>query len=157
MKSITVTPRPDRARQHGFSVVEILIVTVIISTLFIGISQAFQNVARTYTLTRQLNEMYAVLSSCPEVDRALDYTAIVGATNCFPNNVFRGEGPGGATITYLPTLAVLSTTAPTTLPVSDPLYGTYDSKVIDVSVGRPGSNDLPWRIRLLVTRNGIAQ
>ena len=140
--------------QAGFTVIEILIVTVVISTLFIGISNAFTNVSRTYTLTRQLNEMYAVLSSCPEIDRALQYDSISGSTNCFPNNVFRGEGVSGAKITYTPTLTVTPTTG---LASGDPLYNIPDSKVVDISVSNPTSNAQPWRIRLLVARNGIGQ
>lgn len=140
--------------EAGFSVVEILMVTVIVSTLFIGIANAFTNVSRTYTLTRQLNEMYAVLSSCPEIDRALQYDSISGSTNCFPNNVFKGEGVSGATITYTPTLNVTPTTS---LPASDPLYNVPDSKVVDISVSNPTSNAQPWQIRLLVARNGIGQ
>jgi len=140
--------------EAGFSVVEILLVTVIVSTLFIGIANAFTNVSRTYALTRQLNEMYAVLSSCPEIDRALQYDSISGTTNCFPNNVFQGEGVGNATITYTPTLDVTPTTS---LPTSDPLYNIPDSKVVDISVSNPTSNAQPWQIRLLVARNGIGQ
>lgn len=140
--------------EAGFSVVEILIVTVIVSTLFIGIANAFTNVSRTYTLTRQLNEMYAVLSSCPEIDRALQYDSISGTTNCFPNNVFKGEGMSGAKITYTPTLNVTPTTG---LPVADPLYNIPDSKVVDISVSNPTSAAQPWKIRLLVARNGIGQ
>lgn len=140
--------------EAGFSIVEILMVTVIVSTLFIGIANAFTNVSRTYALTRQLNEMYAVLSSCPEIDRALQYDSISGTTNCFPNNVFKGEGISGATITYTPTLNVTPTTS---LPASDPLYNVPDSKVVDISVSNPTSNAQPWQIRLLVARNGIGQ
>lgn len=140
--------------EAGFSIVEILIVTVIISTLFIGIANAFTNVSRTYALTRQLNEMYAVLSSCPEIDRALQYDSISGATNCFPNNVFKGEGVSGATITYTPTLDVTPTSS---LPLLDPLYGIPDAKVVDISVANPTSTAQPWEIRLLVARNGIGQ
>lgn len=140
--------------QAGFSVVEILIVTMVISTLFIGIANAFTNVSRTYALTRQLNEMYAVLSSCPEIDRALQYDSISGTTNCFPNNVFKGEGVSGSTITYTPTLSV---TPSDQLNILDPLYNIPDSKVIDISVSNPVSNAQPWQIRLLVARNGIGQ
>lgn len=140
--------------EAGFSIVEILMVTVIISTLFIGMANAFNNVSRTYALTRQLNEMYAVLSSCPEIDRALQYDSISGTTNCFPNNVFKGEGVSGATITYTPTLNVTPTTA---LPAADPLYNIPDAKVVDISVSNPTSNAQPWQIRLLVARNGIGQ
>lgn len=129
-------------------------VTVIVSTLFIGIANAFNNVSQTYTLTRQLNEMYAVLSSCPEIDRALQYDSISGTTNCFPNNVFKGEGTGGATITYSPNLDVTPTSS---LPNTDPLYNIPDSKVVDISVANPNSNSDPWEIRLLVARNGIGQ
>lgn len=143
-----------RKSQAGFTVIEILIVTVVISTLFIGIANAFTNVSRTYALTRQLNEMYAVLSSCPEIDRALQYDSISGTTNCFPNNVFRGEGISGSTITYTPTLSV---TPSDQLNILDPLYNIPDSKVIDISVSNPVSNAQPWQIRLLVARNGIGQ
>ncbi len=138
----------------GFSVVEIIVVTVIVSTLFIAISNAFSNLSRTYALTRQLNEMYAVLSSCPEIDRALQYDSISGTTNCFPNNVFKGEGVSGATITYTPTLTVTPTN---NLSIFDPLWNVPDSKVVDISVSNPSSNAQPWRIRLLVARNGIGQ
>ena len=138
----------------GFSIVEIIMVTVIVSTLFIAISNAFTNVSRTYALTRQLNEMYAVLSSCPEIDRALQYDSISGTTNCFPNNIFKGEGLSGSTITYTPTLTVTPTTS---LSVLDPLWNVPDSKVVDISVSNPSSNAEPWRIRLLVARNGIGQ
>jgi type II secretory pathway pseudopilin PulG len=140
--------------EAGFSIVEIIIVTVVISTLFIGIANAFNNVSQTYALTRQLNEMYAVLSSCPEIDRALQYDSISGTTNCFPNNVFRGEGLGGATITYTPTLTVTPTSD---LGLFDPLRNVPDSKVIDISVSNPVNNAQPWEIRLLVARNGIGQ
>lgn len=140
--------------ESGFSVVEIIVVTVIVSTLFIAISNAFSNLSRTYALTRQLNEMYAVLSSCPEIDRALQYDSISGTTNCFPNNVFKGEGVSGATITYTPTLTVTPTSS---LSIFDPLWNVPDSKVVDISVTNPTSNAQPWRIRLLVARNGIGQ
>lgn len=140
--------------EAGFSIIEIIMVTVIVSTLFIGIANAFTNVSRTYALTRQLNEMYAVLSSCPEIDRALQYDSISGTTNCFPNNVFKGEGLSGATITYTPTLTVTPTTS---LPTTDPLYNISDSKVVDIAVSSPTSNAQPWKIRLLVARNGIGQ
>ncbi len=141
-------------KTSGFSIVEIIIVVVIVSTLFVGIAQSFQSLSNTYALTRQLNEMYAVLSSCPEIDRALQFESISGATNCFPNNIFQGEGLSRGTITYTPTLTVQNTTD---LATSDPLYNVYDSKVIDISVNRPGSSSLPWKIRLMVTRNGIGQ
>lgn len=143
--------------QSGFSVVEIIMTTVVISVAFVAIAGAFQGIHRTYALTRQLNEMYAVLSACPEIDRALQYDSITAATNCFPNNVLETEGSGGGNITYSPTSQVREIS---TLPTSDPLasQGIPDSKVIDISVGYPTNPSLPqWDIRLLVTRNGIGQ
>lgn len=144
-------------KEGGFSVAEIIMTTVVVSIAFVGIANAFQSVSRNYALTRQLNEMYAVLSACPEIDRALQYESITTATNCFPINVLEAEGSGGNVITYNPASQVRETTG---LPTSDPLYSQNipDSKVVDVSVDYPNSPHLPqWDIRLLVTRNGIGQ
>lgn len=149
MSTVTI-----RSQRQGFSVVEIILTIVIVSMMSSAISLAFSNLNQTYALSRQLNEIYSVLSSCPEIDRALQFDTISGATNCFPNNVFQGEGAAASTITYTPTLTV---TGASSLPNTDPLYNTYDSKVVDVAVTRPNSPNFSWKIRLLVTRGGIGQ
>lgn len=141
-------------KKSGFSTVEIIIVMILVVILSGSVSYAFQNLMQTYAMTRQLNEIYAVLSSCPEIDRALQFENISGASNCFPNNIFQGEGVTASTITYHPTLSVKTTN---TLPLTDPLYNVHDSKVVDVSVSRPNSPNTAWKVRLLVTRNGIGQ
>ena len=149
--------KSKQKKTGGFSVAEIIMTTVVISIAFVGIANAFQGLSRTYALTRQLNEMYAVLSACPEIDRALQYDSISAGTNCFPNNVLEAEGGSGNTITYNPTSQVRTTDS---LPSTDPLYAQNipDSKVVDISVGYPNSPGIPqWDIRLLVTRNGIGQ
>lgn len=146
--------RTATASEQGFSIVEVLLVAIIIAILSTSLLGAFQSLSQTYALTRQLNEIYAVLSSCPEIDRALQFDSISGATNCFPNNVFQGEGLTASKISYTPTLTVLNTTA---LSTSDPLKGIPDSKVVDVSTTLPNDSSATWRVRLLVTRGGIGQ
>lgn len=150
MSASKKTPKTD----DGFSIVEIILTMVIVTMMSGSISLAFQNLSQTYALARQLNEIYAVLSSCPEIDRALQFENISGATNCFPNNVFQGEGTSASTITYSPSLTVNDTTS---LASTDPLYNIYDSKVVNVSVARPGHPNFSWNVRLLVTRGGIGQ
>lgn len=144
----------DNTSEQGFSIVEIIVVMILVTILSASVSMAFQNLTQTYAMTRSLNEIYAVLSSCPEIDRALQFESISGATNCFPNNIFVGEGVTAAKIEYTPALSVKTTS---TLPVADSLYGIHDSKVVDVAVTRPGHPNSTWRVRLLVTRNGIGQ
>jgi Tfp pilus assembly protein PilE len=142
------------AHQGGYTFVEFLIAAVVFSILVIGMANAFNSVSRTYALTRQLNEMYAVLSACPEIDRALQYDSLSGSTNCFPNNTFKSEAGTNVVITYTPTLTVTPTSS---LSPSDPLYAVPDSKVVEVDVDYPNPLNKPWKIRLLVTRNGISQ
>jgi hypothetical protein len=154
MRIKTATAMIDRSREGGYTFVEFVIASFIFSILVIGLGNAFNSVSRTYALNRQLNEMYAVLSACPEIDRALQYDSISGATNCFPNNTFQAEGGINTTITYTPTLTVTPTSL---LSPSDPLSAIPDSKVVEVSVDYTNPLSKPWKIRLLVTRNGISQ
>jgi hypothetical protein len=140
--------------QLGFTSVELLLSCVIFPLLVVGLSNAFDAVRKAYTVARQLNEVYAVLSACPEVDRALEYTSLSSTTNCYPNNVFQAEGGLGTTITYSPSLTVTNTSS---LPSDDPLKIIPDSKVVNVSVSIPNSTGPALQLRLLITRNGIGQ
>jgi prepilin-type N-terminal cleavage/methylation domain-containing protein len=143
-----------KANQSGFTIVEMLLAIVIFPIIVVGMADAFDAVRKSYTVAKQLNEIYTVLSACPEIDRALEFNSLTSTTNCFPNNTFAAEGGSGRTITYTPTLTVTNTTA---LPNTDPLKTIPDSKVIDISVGFPRSNATPLQLRMLVTRNGIGQ
>lgn len=138
----------------GFTTVELLLSAVIFPLIVVGLSNAFDAVSKQYTTARKLNEVYAVLSACPEVDRALDYNSLASTTNCYPNNSFTAEGPGGGTITYTPTITVSDTSA---LSSGDALKNIYDSKTVDVSVSIPNSPAAPYVLRLLITRNGLGQ
>lgn len=142
------------SNQGGFTIVELILACAIFPILVIGISNAYDAVRKSYTISKQLNEVYAVLSACPEVDRALEYTSLASSTNCYPNNVFNAEGGSGITITYTPVLTVTDTGS---LPSGDPLKTIPDSKVINISVGYPKSSAPPMQLRLLITRNGIGQ
>lgn len=144
----------SRLSQTGFSSVELLLASFIFPLIVIGIAHSYDAVRSSYTLAKQLNEMYAVLSACPEIDRALQYDSISGSVNCFPNNTFQAEGGSGNIITYTPTLSV--TTTPS-LPAADPLQTIPDSKVIDINVGYQHSAAPPLELRMLITRNGIGQ
>lgn len=142
-------------KQRGYTTIELLIATIIFPMIVVGIANAFDSVSKVYRISRQLNEMYAVLSACPELDRALEYNALSSGTNCYPNNNFTAEGLSGMTITYSPTLSVTDTSS---LPVSDPLRTVPDSKVVQVSTGYSLDNaGTPLILRLLITRNGVAQ
>ncbi len=141
-------------RQKGFTSVELLLAIAIFGFIVIGIANAFDSVRRSYTLAKQLNEIYAVLSACPEIDRALVYDDITSSANCYPNNTFAAEGGSSTTFTYAPNLTVTPTAS---LPGSDPLNTIPDSKVIDISVAYQKSSSPPLELRLLITRNGIAQ
>ena len=141
--------------QKGFSIIEIVLACAIFPLIVVGLANAADTARKLYTISRQYNEIYTVLSACPEIDRSLDFNSISGTTNCFPNNTFTAEGGGNRTITYLPTLTVNDTTA---LPVGDPLRTIPDSKVVDILVGFPNSPTIPQlQIKMLVTRNGIGQ
>lgn len=140
---------------EGFTIVEILIASIILPLLIVAISQIFNLIRHQYGYARQYNEVYAVLSACPELDRALQYDILSGATNCFPNNVFLAEGGSTSTITYTPALSVTNTSS---LPGADPLRTVPDSKVVDLSVDiKQNNTSVPMKMRLLITRNGIGQ
>lgn len=144
-----------KLNNKGFTIVELVMACAIFPIIVIGLSNAADAARKMYMISRQYNEIYTVLSACPEIDRSLDFTSISGSTNCFPNNTFGVEGGVSGTITYVPTLTVQNTSA---LPTTDPLQPIPDSKVIDISVGFPNSPGFPLlQIKMLVTRNGIGQ
>lgn len=123
--------------------------------IVVGLANASDAARKLYMISRQYNEIYTVLSACPEIDRSLDFSSISGSTNCFPNNTFTAEGGGSRTITYIPTLTVTDTT---NLSAGDPLKTIPDSKVVNILVGFPKSPSIPQlQIKMLVTRNGIGQ
>lgn len=138
----------------GFTILELLLACFIFPIIVIGVSNAYDAVRKAYTTSREINEIYAVLSACPEIDRALEFNSLTSSTNCFPNNTFQSEGAGTTTITYTPVLTVTNTAS---LPVTDPLQTVSDSKVVEISVGFLKSTAQPLRLRMLVTRNGIGQ
>jgi hypothetical protein len=145
-----------RTRDGGFTSVEFMIASVVLAIIVIGLTNAYTSIRQSYTTARQLNEIYTVLSACPEVDRALEFSSLTTTNNCYPNNSFPAENGGGGTITYSPSLTVTNTTA---LPVSDPLQAIPDSKVVGISVGFPPPNSSApaLQLRMLITRNGIGQ
>ena len=141
-------------KQTGFTLVEVVMAIVIFPIIVVGMSNAYDSIRHTYTISRQLNEIYAVLSACPEIDRALEYDSVSSASNCYPNNSFKAEGGSSNTITYSPSLTVTNTPS---LPNSDPLQATPDSKVIDITTGFQQNTGQPLELRMLITRNGIGQ
>jgi type II secretory pathway pseudopilin PulG len=142
-------------KQSGFTIVEIVVATIILPLLFIAVAQIFNLIRLQYAYARQYNEVYGVLSACPELDRALQYDILSGATNCFPNNIFTSEGGYANTIHYSPTLTVTDSQS---LSNTDALQTIPDSKVIDLSLNiNQNNNSIPMKIRLLITRNGIGQ
>jgi hypothetical protein len=140
--------------QKGFTIVEIATACVIFPLIVVSVYSAFRALSLDYARARQFNDMYAVLSACPEIDRALDYDIVTGTNNCYPNNTFYGENSGTAVYSYSPTLTVTPTSS---LPGTDPLQGVPDSKVIDITVSRPNSSAPSLELRMLITRNGIGQ
>ncbi len=139
----------------GFTIVELVMSSVIFPIIVIGVTSTYDTVRNQYTISRQLNEIYAVLSACPEVDRALEYSSLSSGTNCYPNNSFVTEGGSGKLYTYFPNLTVTDTTS---LPSSDPLQVIPDSKIVNISVGYPKNPTIaPLELRMLITRNGIGQ
>lgn len=148
------TQRKNNA--SGFTIVELLIACAIFPIVVIGFANAFGSVRSVYTEARQYNEIYAVLSACPELDRAVDYSILSGTANCYPNNSFPAEDGSNGTITYTPSLSVTDTTS---LPNSDPLNTIPDSKVVQVNVSflRPYTNAQQLQLRMLITRNGLGQ
>ena len=117
---------------------------------------AYNSIRVAYTDARQYNQIYAVLSACPELDRALDYNYISGSTNCYPNNSFSVEDSGSGSVTYSPTLTVTPTSS---LPNTDPLSSIPNSKIVQVNVNflRPFTNAPPVQLRMLITQNGLGQ
>lgn len=144
----------DRDKQDGFTIVEMVLACVIFPLIVAGLSNGYDAIRRSYTISKQLNEMYSVLSACPEIDRALVYDSVSTATNCYPNNTFQAEGGGSNIINYAPTLTVTDTTA---LGAADPLKTVPDSKVINISVGFQNNTALKLQLRMLITRGGIGQ
>jgi len=145
-----------RLGEQGFSIVELLVATVVFPLMVGTLSVAYNAVAHSYMVARQLNEMYAVLSACPELDRAHEFGSLSSTSNCYPNNSFPSENGGTATVSYTPTLTVTDTP---NLTSSDPLQTIPDSKVVSISVGYPAPNTslAPLQLRMLITRNGIGQ
>lgn len=141
-------------KQGGFTIIEVVMASLIFPILAVGVVSGFTTAQKIYSASRQLNEVYAVLSACPEIDRALEFSTLTSGTNCYPNNTFASEGATAKTITYTPTLTVTDTSA---LPTGDPLKTVPDSKVVDVKTGYSLGGSTPLELRLLITRNGIAQ
>lgn len=140
--------------EAGFTAVEFLVAAVVFGILTIGLFNAYKSLLASYVTARQLNEIYTVLSACPEIDRALEFSALASTSNCTPNNTFRVEDASGGYISYTPSLTVTNTSA---LPGTDQLSTYSDSKVVDVKVGFPNNSAKPMELRLLITRNGIGQ
>lgn len=140
--------------QAGFTLVEMVLACVIFPFIVVGLSNGYDAIRRSYTVSKQLNEMYAVLSACPEIDRALEYDSLASTTNCFPNNTFLAEGGGGSTISYSPTLTVTDTAS---LGASDALSTVPDSKVIKIDVAFQNQPTNKLELRMLITRGGIGQ
>ncbi len=141
-------------RQAGFTIVELTIACVIFPLIVIGLANSYDAISHSYAIAKDYNEIYAVLSACPEIDRALEYTSLTSSTNCYPNNTFQAEGGSGNTITYNPTLTVTDSSG---LASTDPLKNVPDSKVISVTVPFLHSNAPALQMRMLITRNGIGQ
>lgn len=135
---------------------ELLVAIVLIPLMVMGISTAYNSIRQSYTLSRQLNEIYAVLSACPELDRALEFSSLNSTNNCYPNNTFAKENGSSGTISYSPTLTVTDTVS---LASGDPLQSIPDSKVVSIGVSYPApNNNRPaLQLRMLITRNGIGQ
>lgn len=156
MTSIKLVPLSRALGSQGFSIVELLVACIIMPIVVASTVSAYNAAAHIYNVTRQLNEMYSVLSACPELDRALEFNSLTSSNNCYPNNVFAREDGSTKTVTYSPVVTLTDTTS---LSASDPLSAIPDSKVINVSVGYPAPNaSLPaLQLRMLITRNGIGQ
>jgi prepilin-type N-terminal cleavage/methylation domain-containing protein len=145
-----------RFGQAGFTAVEFMAAIVVMGIIVTGLVDVYTSIRHSYATARQLNEIYTVLSACPEVDRALEFNSLTSTNNCYPNNNFAVENGGTGTITYAPVLTVTSTSA---LPNTDPLQAIPDSKVVNISVGFPAPNTSApaLQLRMLITRNGIGQ
>jgi len=153
----TISKTHSKQKSDGFTAIELLIACFVFPIIVVGIATAYQAIRRSYTTARQLNEMYAVLSACPEVDRALEFNSLSSTTNCYPNNTFLIENAESTrTINYSPSLTVTDTNS---LGASDPLKTVPDSKVVEIQVNflPPAASNTPLRLRMLITRNGIGQ
>ncbi|HSX31001.1 MAG TPA: hypothetical protein VLE99_03730 [Candidatus Saccharimonadales bacterium] len=142
--------------QSGFTAVEFMAAAVVLGIIVIGLVDAYTSIRRSYATARQLNEIYTVLSACPEVDRALEFDSLSSTSNCYPNNSFPAENGLSGTVSYTPTLTVTNTSS---LGSTDPLKSIPDSKVVGISVGfpPPNQNAPALQLRMLITRNGIGQ
>ena len=140
--------------QNGFTVAEVLISVVVFSIMAVAMAEGFTAADNVYTRTRQLYDIYTVLSACPEIDRALQYEQVTGSAQCFPNNTFDKEGGYSGTISYSPSLTVTDTA---NLPNGDALKSVPNGKVVEVQVNYLNPVNNPWDIRLLISRNGIGQ
>lgn len=142
--------------QKGFTIVEAILGCAVFGILVGTMFNAFVSLQSSYRTARQLNEIYTVLSACPEVDRALEFNSLNSTTNCYPNNVFPAEDGSTATVTYTPALTVTDTTA---LTAGDQLRNIPDSKVVSIDVGFPRPNTAAphLQLRMLITRNGVGQ
>lgn len=143
-----------KLNQAGFSIMEIIIASVIFPIIVVGLYNANMAVTRSYSIARQYNEIYAVLSACPELDRALEFNSISEDNNCFPNNVFQVEGGSEGTITYTPNLSIEDTED---LDASNDLSDVEDAKLISIDVEIPNTSAPPVELRLLVSRDGLGQ
>lgn len=142
-------------QDSGFSIVEIIIGIVLLGIITGGIATAFDSLIRDYARSRELTEIYTALSGCPEIDRALQFDAIT-STNCSPNDTFDSETAlGNNDISYTTSSVPKLTTDASLATGPDPVYNIPDSKVIDVSVNSKSNKQ--WKLRLLITRNGIGQ
>lgn len=141
----------------GFSAVEFLVAAVVFGILATGLSSAFIGLRNSYAVAQQLNEMYTVLSACPEIDRALEFNSLSDTANCSPNNEFAREDGRPGKRTYSPNLKVLLTSDPTLIAANDPLRNIPDSKIVNVSVGFPDETSKSIELRMLITRNGVGQ
>lgn len=139
-------------QSSGFSIVEIIVGIALLGMMIGGVALAFDWLFKDYARSRELNEIYAALSGCPEIDRAMQYESIT-STNCSPNDTFDAESAtGNNDITYVTSSSPVLTSA---LASSDPAYNIPDSKVVDVTVTPKVGQT--WKIRLLISRNGIGQ
>lgn len=141
-----------KTSETGFSIVEVIVGIVLLGIVIGGIALAFDWLFKDYARSRELNEIYAALSGCPEIDRAMQFESIT-STNCSPNDMFDAEtATGNNDITYVTSSAPVLTSA---LATDDPAYNIPDSKVVDVTV--TPKTGKTWKVRLLISRNGIGQ
>lgn len=146
-----------RRNQKGFSALEFVVASVVFGIIAMSTISTFMSVRHSYEVARQLDEMYTVLSACPEIDRALEFNSLSDVANCSPNNQFVRENNLPGSRTYAPALNVTLTSDPSLVTKNDPLRVYPDSKIVDVTVGFQGKNTKPMELRMLITRNGVGQ